>query len=119
MKHAGEGTRILVEWVADEGRAAFRVRDNGQGIAAQHLPRLTERFYRVNPSRSRTDGGTGLGLAIVKHALERHDASLQIESAPGQGASFPCHFPVERVVGPTGRAGRRRGQARSRDLPVH
>jgi len=119
VKHAGDGARIVVEWTREDDGATFRVRDNGRGIPAQHLSRLTERFYRVNPSRSRADGGTGLGLAIVKHALERHDAVLQIESAPGQGASFTCHFSAERVVSATGYDTSRRGQPRHRQTPAH
>jgi two-component system phosphate regulon sensor histidine kinase PhoR len=73
------------------------VRDTGQGIAAEHLPRLSERFYRVDPSRSRASGGTGLGLAIVKHVLLRHDSALEIDSKPGIGSTFSCRFPAARV----------------------
>jgi two-component system phosphate regulon sensor histidine kinase PhoR len=73
------------------------VRDSGIGIAAEHLPRLTERFYRVDRGRSREAGGTGLGLAIVKHVLERHQATLRIESAPGRGSIFGVAFPAHRV----------------------
>ena len=61
------------------------------------MPRLTERFYRVDVARSRETGGTGLGLAIVKHALERHQGELEIESEEGQGSCFTCHFPLERL----------------------
>jgi two-component system phosphate regulon sensor histidine kinase PhoR len=68
------------------------------GIAPHHIPRLTERFYRVDTGRSRSSGGTGLGLAIVKHVLLRHDSRLEIESEPGRGSIFSCHFPAERQV---------------------
>ena len=73
------------------------VSDNGPGIAAQHIPRLTERFYRVDESRSTDSGGTGLGLAIVKHVLARHDATLEITSKIGEGSEFTCHFPAQRM----------------------
>ena len=86
------------------GEALLRVRDNGEGIAPEHIPRLTERFYRVDRSRSRSSGGTGLGLAIVKHVLQRHQARLDIESAPGRGSTFSCVFPAVRVVPGPGRA---------------
>ena len=69
------------------------MRDNGPGIAPEHIPRLTERFYRVDKARSRASGGTGLGLAIVKHVLHRHDGRLAIASELGHGATFSCHFP--------------------------
>jgi two-component system phosphate regulon sensor histidine kinase PhoR len=75
------------------------VRDSGIGIAAQHLPRLTERFYRVDRSRSRETGGTGLGLAIVKHVLTRHQATLEIQSQPGKGSIFTARFPPQRILG--------------------
>jgi two-component system phosphate regulon sensor histidine kinase PhoR len=70
------------------------VRDHGPGIAAEHLPRLTERFYRVDVAESRAQGGTGLGLALVKHILNRHDGRLTIESTSGQGATFTVHLPL-------------------------
>jgi two-component system phosphate regulon sensor histidine kinase PhoR len=72
--------------------------DNGIGIDAAHIPRLTERFYRVDRGRSRETGGTGLGLAIVKHVLERHQATLTIESQPGAGSRFTVHFPERRIL---------------------
>ncbi|HKK13084.1 MAG TPA: ATP-binding protein, partial [Gammaproteobacteria bacterium] len=74
------------------------VRDTGIGIARHHIPRLTERFYRVDIGRSRQSGGTGLGLAIVKHVLLRHEGRLDIQSVPGRGSTFRCDFPVGRVL---------------------
>ncbi|MGV3569223.1 MAG: phosphate regulon sensor histidine kinase PhoR [Ramlibacter sp.] len=79
------------------GRLAFDVRDTGPGIAPEHLPRLTERFYRVDRSRSRETGGTGLGLAIVKHVVQRHGGELRIESTPGAGSTFAIELPASRV----------------------
>ena len=73
------------------------MRDEGVGIAPEHIPRLTERFYRVDRSRSRETGGTGLGLAIVKHVSQRHGAELSIVSEPGQGSTFTVRFPNSRV----------------------
>jgi two-component system phosphate regulon sensor histidine kinase PhoR len=89
---------MFIRWWTDEAGGHFSVRDTGPGISAEHLPRLTERFYRVDPGRSRETGGSGLGLAIVKHALYRHGARLEIESAEGRGSNFTCHFPRERVL---------------------
>jgi two-component system phosphate regulon sensor histidine kinase PhoR len=83
---------------AGEGRVAVAVADEGDGIAAAHLPRLTERFYRVDRGRSRESGGTGLGLSIVKHALARHQAALVIESTPGKGSRFVARFPAARLA---------------------
>ncbi len=74
--------------------ARLAVRDYGPGIAPEHLPRLTERFYRVDIADSRQQGGTGLGLALVKHILNRHGGRLTIESTPGQGATFCMHMPL-------------------------
>ena len=89
---------IEVRWAArGDGAVVLSVRDHGPGIAPEHLPRLTERFYRVDRSRSRDTGGTGLGLAIVKHVAQRHNAELKIESVPGQGAMFAMTFPASRV----------------------
>jgi two-component system, OmpR family, phosphate regulon sensor histidine kinase PhoR len=76
----------------------LEVNDNGPGIAAEHVPRLTERFYRVDMGRSREAGGSGLGLAIVKHIMMRHGGELQIESAPGKGSRFICRFPASRAI---------------------
>jgi two-component system phosphate regulon sensor histidine kinase PhoR len=80
-----------------DGGAVFSVKDTGPGIAPEHLSRLTERFYRVDRSRSRESGGTGLGLAIVKHVAQRHGAELRIESEFGKGATFSIAFPANRV----------------------
>ncbi len=88
---------IVVRWWTDAAGAHLSVQDNGIGIAAEHLPRLTERFYRVDAGRSRATGGSGLGLAIVKHVMQRHGGSLEIISAEGHGSTFICHFPLERV----------------------
>ena len=88
---------IQISWRAGEAGASFQVADTGVGIEAHHLPRLTERFYRVDKARSRELGGTGLGLAIVKHVLMRHDAVLQVHSEPGAGSTFSCEFPPQRV----------------------
>jgi len=92
-----DGT-ITVSWQRQSnGSARFSVRDSGPGIAPEHIPRLTERFYRVDSDRSRASGGTGLGLSIVKHVLQRHDAALTIESSPSRGSCFTVTFPAERV----------------------
>ncbi len=88
---------LFIRWWADESGGHFSVRDTGPGIPAEHIPRLTERFYRVDPGRSRETGGSGLGLAIVKHALYRHGGRLEIESVEGRGSTFTCHFPPERL----------------------
>jgi two-component system phosphate regulon sensor histidine kinase PhoR len=98
VRYTGPGGSIDVAWqpLAD-GRALFSVRDTGPGIAPEHLPRLTERFYRIDRSRSRETGGTGLGLAIVKHVAQRHGAELKIESTPGAGSTFSIVFPAARV----------------------
>jgi two-component system phosphate regulon sensor histidine kinase PhoR len=88
---------VFIRWTTDADGGHFSVRDTGPGIPPEHLPRLTERFYRVDPGRSRETGGSGLGLAIVKHALHRHGAHLQIESVEGRGSTFTCHFPRERL----------------------
>lgn len=89
---------IRVHWtLRPEGGATFSVKDTGPGIAPEHIARLTERFYRVDRSRSRDTGGTGLGLAIVKHVAQRHGAELGIESVPGKGSLFFITFPAQRV----------------------
>ncbi|MFA5530753.1 MAG: phosphate regulon sensor histidine kinase PhoR [Thiohalomonadaceae bacterium] len=97
VRYTPPGGRIVMRWYADGAGAHFSVCDNGIGMAPQHIPRVTERFYRVDPGRSRESGGTGLGLAIVKHVLQRHDGHLAIESAPGLGSTFSCEFPADRI----------------------
>jgi two-component system phosphate regulon sensor histidine kinase PhoR len=94
---APEGS-IEIRWWVDEEGGHFCVSDTGMGIPAEHIPRLTERFYRVDASRSRATGGSGLGLAIVKHVLQRHGATLEVVSTLGAGSSFTCHFPAARVA---------------------
>jgi two-component system phosphate regulon sensor histidine kinase PhoR len=89
---------IEIRWAMKEGLPVFSVRDSGIGIESQHINRLTERFYRVDRSRSRETGGTGLGLAIVKHVLMRHQAKLRIDSEPGKGSLFSAIFPADRMV---------------------
>ncbi|MEX1082497.1 MAG: ATP-binding protein, partial [Halofilum sp. (in: g-proteobacteria)] len=98
VRHTPAGTRIRVSWHVDGERGRVAVRDEGQGIGPKHLPRLTERFYRVDTSRSRARGGTGLGLSVVKHALTRNGGELDIDSTPGRGSTFSCVFPAERLV---------------------
>jgi two-component system, OmpR family, phosphate regulon sensor histidine kinase PhoR len=101
---------VRVSWtVLADGRGEFVVKDTGPGIAPEHLPRLTERFYRVDRSRSRETGGTGLGLAIVKHVAQRHGADLKIQSEPGQGSRFSMTFPATRVRQVEGTAASRLG----------
>lgn len=98
VRYTPTGGRIEVSWVVrNGGDALLEVRDNGIGIAREHLPRLTERFYRVDGSRSRETGGTGLGLAIVKHVMQRHGGELEVESEPGRGSCFRLVFPSARV----------------------
>lgn len=87
-----------MRWYEDRNGAHFEVQDTGIGIAAHHIPRITERFYRVESDRSRATGGTGLGLAIVKHVLQHHDARLRVESRLGEGSRFICDFPAERII---------------------
>jgi two-component system phosphate regulon sensor histidine kinase PhoR len=98
VRYTDSGGRIAIRWAVEaDGSARFCVTDNGIGIDERHLPFITQRFYRVDPSRSRSRGGTGLGLAIVKHVLQRHGARLEIASEPGRGSRFCCVFPGERV----------------------
>jgi two-component system phosphate regulon sensor histidine kinase PhoR len=89
---------VKIVWRAADDGAVFEVIDTGIGIPAEQIPRVTERFYRVDPGRSRATGGTGLGLAIVKHALQRHEGELTIVSREGAGSTFSCRFPKDRVV---------------------
>jgi two-component system phosphate regulon sensor histidine kinase PhoR len=98
VRYTPESGRITVGWsMRGDGRGVIEVRDSGIGIAPEHLPRLVERFYRVDTSRSRDTGGTGLGLSIVKHVLQRHGGELEIESELGRGSSFRLVFPAARV----------------------
>jgi two-component system phosphate regulon sensor histidine kinase PhoR len=94
VKYTPHGGRIAVTYQVTDGQLCLTVADNGIGIGAQHLPRLTERFYRVDASRSSASGGTGLGLAIVNRIMERHKGSLDIISEEGQGSCFTCTFPL-------------------------
>ncbi len=91
---------IEMRWRVDKEGGHFTVEDTGPGIQPEHIPRLTERFYRVDPGRSRSTGGSGLGLAIVKHVLQRHGATLDVQSTPGKGSVFECRFPLERIARP-------------------
>jgi two-component system phosphate regulon sensor histidine kinase PhoR len=91
---------VRIRWFLEGPEACLSVSDTGIGIPADSLPRLTERFYRVDKGRDRSTGGTGLGLAIVKHVLQRHDARLEIQSRLGEGSRFTCRFPASRVAPP-------------------
>jgi len=102
IRYTPAGGDIAVTWGIEEAEPTLRVRDNGDGIAPEHLPRLTERFYRVDRGRSRSSGGTGLGLAIVKHVLQRHQGRLDIASEVGRGSTFSCVFPATRLARPSG-----------------
>jgi two-component system phosphate regulon sensor histidine kinase PhoR len=93
---------IEMRWWTDEEGGHLAVADTGFGIPSEHIPRLTERFYRVDAGRSRATGGSGLGLAIVKHVLQRHGARLEVQSTLGEGSTFTCHFPPERLARPVG-----------------
>lgn len=98
VRYTPDAGSVKVSWrLLEDGRGEFSVKDSGPGIAPEHLPRLTERFYRIDRSRSRDTGGTGLGLAIVKHVTQRHGAELHIESQPGLGSRFSIIFPASRV----------------------
>jgi two-component system, OmpR family, phosphate regulon sensor histidine kinase PhoR len=96
-KYTPQDGSVQIRWWTDEQGGHFSVTDTGIGIASEHIPRLTERFYRVDAGRSRSTGGSGLGLAIVKHVLQRHGAQLSIESQEGRGSKFTCDFPRERL----------------------
>jgi len=98
VRYTPEGGTVRLIWRTSQEGAEFSVEDTGVGIEPQHVPRLTERFYRVDRGRSRETGGTGLGLAIVKHALMRHQATLDIQSEPGKGSRFTACFPALRVL---------------------
>jgi two-component system, OmpR family, phosphate regulon sensor histidine kinase PhoR len=102
VRYTPSGGLISSVWsMLPDQRIQFLVTDTGPGIASEHLPRLTERFYRVDRSRSRESGGTGLGLAIVKHVMQRHGGELKIESELGRGSKFTLIFPASRVIQPT------------------
>ena len=98
VRYTPEGGSVRLIWSAYQEGAEFTVEDTGVGIEPRYVPRLTERFYRVDRGRSRETGGTGLGLAIVKHALLRHQATLDIQSEPGKGSRFTARFPAPRVL---------------------
>ena len=98
VRYTAEGGRISLRWRwRDDGTGEIEVSDSGIGIAREHLPRLTERFYRVDGSRSRDTGGTGLGLSIVKHVVQRHGGEIDVQSEPGKGSSFRLVFPALRL----------------------
>lgn len=98
VNHTPDGTRIDISWLRTKQGAEFKVCDNGPGISEEHLPRLTERFYRVDKARSRATGGSGLGLAIVKHALGHHTTRLEISSVPHQETCFRFVLPPRLIV---------------------
>lgn len=98
VKYTPQEGRIKIRWWADASGAHLSVQDSGLGIEAKHLPRLTERFYRVDSSRNASTGGTGLGLAIVKHVLMRHRGNLKIASMLGEGSTFTCHFKTQQII---------------------
>lgn len=100
IKYTPANGQIRVQWRRRHRSAEFRIADTGPGIDAEHISRLTERFYRIDADRNSATGGTGLGLSIVKHALEHHRARLQIESEPGKGSCFSFELPAELVVNP-------------------
>ena len=98
IKYTPRGGTINIGWYDDQDHGYFTVEDNGIGIDPKHLPRLTERFYRVDRGRSRGTGGTGLGLAIVKHVLARHHARLEVDSELERGSTFSVVFPSDRLI---------------------
>ncbi|MGB5743937.1 MAG: phosphate regulon sensor histidine kinase PhoR [Sedimenticolaceae bacterium] len=98
VNHTPADGKVTLAWSDDGVESTLEVRDTGEGIAPEYIPRLTERFYRVDAGRSRERGGTGLGLAIVKHVLNRHDVRLEILSRLGQGSRFICRFPASRLL---------------------
>jgi len=101
VRHTPPDGSITLTWRSDPDGGVLSVADSGEGIAAEHVPRLTERFFRVDRGRSRDDGGVGLGLAIVKHIVGRHDGRLEIQSERGEGSTFTCRFPASRLAVPT------------------
>ena len=98
VRYTPDGGNITIRWSDSGDEAIFSVIDTGTGIAQEHIPRLTERFYRVDRSRSRDTGGTGLGMAIVKHVISRHHGELKIESTLGVGSEFSLSFPHQRIA---------------------
>jgi two-component system phosphate regulon sensor histidine kinase PhoR len=98
IRYTPAGGKVAIHWREDANGASLSVEDTGLGIAPEHVPRLTERFYRVDRSRSRETGGTGLGLAIVKHAVARHQATLEVDSKLGAGSRFTVRFPPQRIM---------------------
>src|SRR3989338_1533877 len=98
IRYTPAGGIISLRWTERAGQPVFSVQDSGIGIAAQHIPRLTEHFYRVDRSRSRETGGTGLGLAIVKHVAMRHQAKIEVMSEEGKGSTFALVFPTKRAL---------------------
>lgn len=98
IKYTPAHGQIKIEWGVKQGRAVFKVTDTGIGIEEKQIPRITERFYRVDKGRSRASGGTGLGLAIVKHILLRHEGELVVASELGKGSIFSCLFPIHRTT---------------------
>jgi two-component system phosphate regulon sensor histidine kinase PhoR len=100
INYSPAGTTVTIKWSRSASGAILSVQDQGKGIDQHHIPRLTERFYRVDSGRSSENGGTGLGLAIVKHALQHHDARLDISSVKNKGSTFSCIFPKARIIDP-------------------
>jgi len=98
VRYTPENGKIHIKWFKDEAGAHFVVEDSGMGVSKMDIPRLTERFFRVDEARSRETGGTGLGLAIVKHVLNSHNGNLSIKSSLGKGSAFSCNFPSNRIV---------------------
>jgi two-component system phosphate regulon sensor histidine kinase PhoR len=100
VRYTPPGGRIMLTWKRERNEGVFSVLDSGIGIPPEHIPRLTERFYRVDRARSRETGGTGLGLAIVKQIAMHHDSRLEISSEPGKGSTFSFRVPAHRIVVP-------------------
>lgn len=98
IRYTPDNGQIIVRWQRQNEQALFAVSDDGDGIAQQHVSRLTERFYRIDKARSRATGGSGLGLSIVKHVLAHHNSELEIESVVGEGSTFKFHLPNELIV---------------------
>ena len=98
MRYTPDKSPIRIRWFRDKKGAHLEVIDSGPGIQPEHIPRLTERFYRTDLGRSKEQAGTGLGLAIVKHVLSNHNGSLHIESRLNEGSNFRCDFPTNSIV---------------------